>query len=353
MRFTSFLLGAVAVAAFTVGCDGPGTGTEPRLGSPAVEPAFAEVGGPSAATEGLGPVFHFHGQSHFADASFFEDTPNGFVFGFVSVSKERNNVNPVTFLFYSIVQCDFNFNCSALEEGFGTIPDGDVRFGRSTAQLSTNTSFEANPDFFRLSGDGGPIDVEWQEAPFFSSQVVLNEQAQFGGIKIRRHENRTFSAAFANGTIVTIPLSADGAMGSSNINGIDISVANVVASASGSGHFTSGGERRTFSFHALQMADGSARGEWQRYNRALDARAHGKVTCMTLAGSEAWLGGFTTSSTTGPAEVVWRVRDGGPGGRDDAVSLQSTGGPTEPYCFGQPSFPELHPIESGNIQVDQ
>jgi hypothetical protein len=162
----------------------------------------------------------------------------------------------------------------------------------------------------------------------------------------------------AHGSVVGTAVDGGGAsMGSEHNVSIEISVANVVASASGAGHLTVGGELRTFSFHALLLSDGRAGGEWTRNNRARDSKAHGKVTCMAIDGNVAWIGGHSTRTTTMPGEVTWRVADGGNGAAaEDMISLQPVGqdpGSADEYCWNMPDFPRLWPIEAGQIKVKQ
>src|SRR5687767_14324574 len=71
----------------------------------------------------------------------------------------------------------------------------------------------------------------------------------------------------------------------------------VVASATGSGHFTSGGELRTFAVAAVKRADGSVSGEYQVRSRAgAGAVFHVGVTCMSVVGNQAWVAGIIEQS---------------------------------------------------------
>ena len=101
----------------------------------------------------------------------------------------------------------------------------------------------------------------------------------------------------------------------------------VVESVTGFGLFTQGGEPTTFSFTARRYADGSVEGEWERQNRSSDLRGHGDVTCFTISGNRAWIGGIIEQfSPSDPPrvglEVVWRVVDNGQGanGPPDEIS---------------------------------
>ncbi len=123
----------------------------------------------------------------------------------------------------------------------------------------------------------------------------------------------------------------------------------------GSGHFTRGGQLRTFSFSAVKRADGTVTGEWQRFARAAGAKAHGDVTCFTVAGNQAWLGGVVERTTTIPGEVGWTVIDNGEGANSapDQISLQNVGGGpgfADAFCGAQPPR-TMFDIEKGNIQI--
>ena len=134
----------------------------------------------------------------------------------------------------------------------------------------------------------------------------------------------------------------------------------VVQSARGAGHFTVGGEWRTFSFVALKYADGTVQGEYELFSRLTGNRIHGDVTCLSVSGNLAWIGGVQEHSNNEAfppgGENAFRVADNGEGAKDppDEMSLMSVNGPpgfAQAYCNGRPPFPALNPIEAGNIQV--
>jgi hypothetical protein len=133
----------------------------------------------------------------------------------------------------------------------------------------------------------------------------------------------------------------------------------VVQSATGAGHFTVGGELRTFSFTALKYADGSVQGEYELFSRLTGARIHGDVTCLTVVGNRAWIGGrqeHGTEQFTPGLENGFRVVDNGEGANDppDQMSLMFVNAPpgfAQNYCNFMPPAPALNPIEAGNIQV--
>jgi hypothetical protein len=134
----------------------------------------------------------------------------------------------------------------------------------------------------------------------------------------------------------------------------------VVQSATGAGHFTVGGELRTFSFTALKYADGTVQGEYELLSRLTGTRIHGDVTCLSVVGNQAWIGGVQEHSNN-PAilpggENGFRVADNGEGANDppDQMSLMFVNGApgfAQAYCNARPPAPPLNPIEAGNIQV--
>ena len=96
-------------------------------------------------------------------------------------------------------------------------------------------------------------------------------------------------------------------------------------------------------------------GEWERFARAIGAKAHGDVTCFSIAGNQAWLGGVVETTTTIPGEVGWTVVDNGQGANSpaDQISLQNVGGGAgfaDSFCATQPPR-DLIDIEQGNIQI--
>ena len=138
----------------------------------------------------------------------------------------------------------------------------------------------------------------------------------------------------------------------------------VVQSVTGSGSFIFGVNNRTFSFTARIHADGSVDGQWQRVTHnglPGQSRSHGKVTCLTVIGNQAWLGGFKTLSTTGNVDppnngVIWRVIDNGQGRNAPADQMSGQGVGRTPenvvsYCADAPTGDNLFDLTGGNIQV--
>jgi len=123
-------------------------------------------------------------------------------------------------------------------------------------------------------------------------------------------------------------------------------------------------EWRTFSFTAIRRADGTVDGQWERVNRfegnASETKAHGVITCFTIVGNEAWLGGYATSgrwSAPPNNAVIWRVKDDGQGERDppDQISGQSTGRSSAVgFCANASSTSlDLFDLEAGNIKIKE
>lgn len=135
----------------------------------------------------------------------------------------------------------------------------------------------------------------------------------------------------------------------------------VVATARGSAPLEIAGESRTFTFNAKQHADGSVTGEFQIIARQVDRVTHGRITCMTVLGRSAWLGGVIERDDSGVstgAEARFRVVDLGqaPGGSPDLVSLLNfifVPGAAQSYCNAIPSFPALMPTGGGELTVSQ
>ena len=134
----------------------------------------------------------------------------------------------------------------------------------------------------------------------------------------------------------------------------------VVAQATGSGHYTSGGELRTFGFSALRRSDGSASGQYQIISRAGNGVGfHVDVTCMSTAGNQAWVAGIITHSDD-PAVIegtvsYFRAIDNGEGnGPPDQVSparINDRAGEDILFCTEQPTGLPLRNVEHGNVQV--
>jgi hypothetical protein len=141
----------------------------------------------------------------------------------------------------------------------------------------------------------------------------------------------------------------------------------VVASASGGSHLTLHNvfglttlQVKTFTFDAKLRSDGTADGHWH-YKDVEDGvkwDVEGPVTCATIVGNHAWIGG-TIKHSSDPSytglDMWFQVIDNGEGHNapPDITTLIGVGaaGRAQAYCdaAAPPRFP--WPIDHGNIEV--
>jgi hypothetical protein len=143
-----------------------------------------------------------------------------------------------------------------------------------------------------------------------------------------------------------------------------------VTRATGSGtHLragTEGEELTTFTFAAVRGADGQATGRWEYHFRVAGFRVHGRVTCLSVAGNEAWIGGVVERVVTdipdfeslAGLEMWWRSTDNGEGAGApaDVTTGLGFGFPgsaitAESWCRDQPAVLTAREIATGNIQI--
>jgi hypothetical protein len=151
-------------------------------------------------------------------------------------------------------------------------------------------------------------------------------------------------------------------------------VATGVAGADGVGPSATGGvhltvhdvfglqtlELQNFDFNAKLKADGSADG-WYTYREIDDGVPYvfkGPVTCLTVIGQDAWIGGEIESSndpTYAGLSAWWHVRDNGEGAGEtsDLTTFAGVGTAEETveFCAAHRSFRFPFPIDGGNVQV--
>ena len=162
----------------------------------------------------------------------------------------------------------------------------------------------------------------------------------------------TLLAACEAGTDPTAPSAAPAA-----------AVTAAPTSATGSGHYFSGGEMRTFAFSAVEHRDGSASGQFEIVIHAIDRHIQASVTCVRVRNDTAWVAGVVTK-TNHPAVIVGRVSyfwavDGGEGaGAEDKVStarINDRVGEDARFCALMPDeqFSGLpgNVVLRGNVQV--
>jgi hypothetical protein len=140
-----------------------------------------------------------------------------------------------------------------------------------------------------------------------------------------------------------------------------IAFAQVVASATGSGHFRVSGDLRTFTFNANTDSSGVTTGQTQGKNRNLDIKWHGRITCLNVVGNVATMSGVVTDITPGLGDpflvgnfIQFQVIDMGEGNNapPDLISLTLffPQGTTDPGCT-VPQITATIPILDGNVQV--
>ena len=139
----------------------------------------------------------------------------------------------------------------------------------------------------------------------------------------------------------------------------------VVESVTGSGHLrrpppVPEGQFRTFSLTARKHADGTVAGEIQGNNHGNFPMFHITISCFTIIGNQAWIGGTFVKSDNPSIvgrEARLRVVDNGEGNAasPDQISLISApaagSGGAQRQCDRTPDFPRLREIEKGNIQI--
>jgi hypothetical protein len=153
------------------------------------------------------------------------------------------------------------------------------------------------------------------------------------------------------------PAPTEPAMASADLSSV------MLTAATGSGHYFSGGEQRTFSFSAVEHADGSASGQFEIVIHAIDRYIQASVTCVTVRNDTAWVAGVVTK-TNHPAVIPGRVSyfwavDGGEGaGTEDKVStarINDAVGEDARFCSITPdeAFSGLpgNVVQRGNVQV--
>src|SRR6516162_9174497 len=140
-----------------------------------------------------------------------------------------------------------------------------------------------------------------------------------------------------------------------------VALAQVVASATGSGQFHVSGSLRTFTFNANTDSSGNTTGQTQANNRSAGVKWHGTLDCLNVIGNVATMSGVVTDITPGLGNpfvvgnfIVFQVIDNGEGSNapPDLISLTFffPAGSPNPGCTGFGVFATI-PIEHGNVQV--
>jgi hypothetical protein len=119
-------------------------------------------------------------------------------------------------------------------------------------------------------------------------------------------------------------------------------------------------ELQDFGFNAKIKKDGGADG-WFTYRDVEDGApfsTNGPVTCLTVIGNDAWIGGVIRSSndpTVVGLGAWWHVTDNGEGTNApaDVTSFLGIGSlaQTQAFCDNHPAYRFPFSIDGGNIQV--
>ena len=119
-------------------------------------------------------------------------------------------------------------------------------------------------------------------------------------------------------------------------------------------------ELQDFGFAATLKQGGGADG-WFQYRDVEDGTpfsANGPVTCLTVIGSDAWVGGVIRTSndpTVVGLGAWWHVTDNGEGtgGAADVTTFLGVGSlaQTRAFCDNHPAYRFPFTIDGGNIQV--
>ena len=139
-------------------------------------------------------------------------------------------------------------------------------------------------------------------------------------------------------------------------------IAGVTQSAVGSAIRWTGGEPFIQSFVATKYADGSVSGRFHADAKSLNARFNVTVTCLSVAGNQAWIGGIISDSDTPLVQAglasYFYVIDMGEGAigaiQQDIVSalrINDAPGTQQTFCDERPTTLPTRRIEDGNVQV--
>jgi hypothetical protein len=134
----------------------------------------------------------------------------------------------------------------------------------------------------------------------------------------------------------------------------------VTLSVTGSGHYTASNGLRTFSFQVRQGIGGVVEGSFQLVGHLHPInRLHGRLTCLSVLGNEAWIGGVYDQATN--ANLIgtgfgFYVKDNGEGRNMDPDLLRRhvRGQVPEEWCSAMPDVSGsefLYPVEAGNIVI--
>ena len=142
----------------------------------------------------------------------------------------------------------------------------------------------------------------------------------------------------------------------------------VVASASGNSQFKIHEmfgleliDVRVFAFNVNKRADGSVSGNYEHHSidDGQPFSVRGPLTCLTVIGNRAWVGGIIADSSEPSLvglEMWFQVQDNGEGSQADLdwttlIGASPVEGSAQEYCDNAPEVNFPFDIEHGNIQV--
>jgi hypothetical protein len=114
-------------------------------------------------------------------------------------------------------------------------------------------------------------------------------------------------------------------------------------------------------YHAIKLADGTVRGRWRYdyWQAGQETTFSGPVTCMSVSGNRAWVGGPITASSD-PTQLGmgawWQVADNGTGPHPvipDRTTFAGIGtmSQTIAYCNDEPAPHFIFDVQVGGLSV--
>ena len=114
-------------------------------------------------------------------------------------------------------------------------------------------------------------------------------------------------------------------------------------------------------YNAIELADGTVHGQWQYdlWQAGQETTFSGAVTCMTVSGNRAWVGGPIAESSD-PTQIGmgawWQVADNGTGRHPvvpDRTTFVGIGtiAQTQAYCANAPAPHFIFDVQLGGVQV--
>jgi hypothetical protein len=115
-------------------------------------------------------------------------------------------------------------------------------------------------------------------------------------------------------------------------------------------------------YEATRYAGGTVRGQWRYdyWQAGQETTFSGPVTCLSVSGNRAWVGGPITRSSD-PTQVGmgawWQVADNGAGAHPvvpDQTTFAGIGtmAQTLAYCAGEPAPLHIFDVQLGGLDVD-